>query len=101
MRIIPLQAVASQELTVQLADQVCQITIRQKAFGLFLDLAVNNTTIVAGVICQNLNKIVRSIYLGFTGDLCFIDTQGTDDPVYTGLGSRFVLAYIETSDNLL
>lgn len=100
MRIIPLQATASQDLTVQLADQVCQITIRQKAFGLFLDLAVNNTTIVAGVFCQNLNKIVRSIYLGFTGDLCFIDTQGNDDPVYTGLGSRFVLAYIETSDNL-
>lgn len=98
MRVIALQAVASQVLTVQLADQVCQITIRQKALGLFLDLAVNNTTIVAGVICQNLNKIVRSIYLGFTGDLCFIDLQGTEDPVYTGLGSRFVLAYLETSD---
>lgn len=101
MRIIPVQSVASQDLTVQLADQVCQITIRQKALGLFLDLAVNNASIVAGVFCQNLNKIVRSTYLGFTGDLCFIDTQGTDDPIYTGLGSRFVLAYIETSDNLL
>lgn len=98
MRIIPLQATAFQDLTVQLADQVCQITIRQKALGLFLDLAVNNTNIVAGVICQNLNKMVRSVYLGFTGDLCFIDLQGTDDPVYTGLGSRFVLAYLESSD---
>lgn len=98
MRIIPLQATASQDLTVQLADQVCQITIRQKALGLFLDLAVNNTAIISGVICQNLNKIVRSVYLGFTGDLCFIDLQGTDDPVYTGLGSRFVLSYLETSD---
>lgn len=101
MRVISLQATASQDLTVQLADQVCQITIRQKALGLFLDLAVNNANIVAGVLCQNLNKIVRSSYLGFIGDLCFVDTQGTDDPVYTGLGSRFVLAYIETTDNLL
>lgn len=98
MRIIPIQATASQIVTAQLADQVCQITIKQRAFGLFLDLDVNNSSIVAGVLCQNLNKIVRSDYLGFTGDLCFIDQQGTSDPDYTGLGSRFVLAYLEASD---
>jgi hypothetical protein len=42
--------------------------------------------------------MVRETYLGFIGDLSFTDTQGTSDPVYTGLGSRFVLLYLEASD---
>jgi hypothetical protein len=36
--------------------------------------------------------------VGFIGDLIFIDTQGTSDPNYTGLGSRFLLAYLSPTD---
>ncbi|MCP1257899.1 phage baseplate plug family protein [Acetobacter lambici] len=32
------------------------------------------------------------------GDLAFADTQGTQDPDYTGLGSRFVLVYAEDAN---
>lgn len=41
-----------------------------------------------------MNLIVRSAYLGFIGDLAFIDTQGTSDPIYAGLGTRFQLVYL-------
>lgn len=98
MQIIPVQPIASQTLTVQLAEQTCQIDVYQKSTGLFLNLAVGGVLIIGGVICENLNRIVRSLYLGFIGDLTFIDTQGSDDPVFTGLGSRFLLAYLEASD---
>ncbi len=50
-----------------------------------------------GVLCRNLVYLVREAYLGFTGDLTFMDTEGGDDPYYTGLGSRWLLVYIETS----
>src|ERR1700744_3004499 len=98
MQIIPLQAVPNQTLLVDLNGQSSQINVYQTNWGVFLDLYVSNVLIIGGVICQNLNRIVRSAYLGFSGDLCFIDNQGSDDPVYTGLGTRFSLAYLEASD---
>jgi len=50
------------------------------------------------VLALNLNVIVRSVYFGFIGDLAFYDTQGTSDPVSTGLGSRYVLEYFAPSE---
>lgn len=98
MEIIPLDPVPSQTLTVSLTNQTCQIAIYQKAYGLFCDLYVNNVLIIGGVICENLNRIVRSLYLGFQGDLMFIDNQGSSDPFWTGLGTRYSLAYLSPSD---
>jgi hypothetical protein len=98
MLIIPTQAVPSQVINIQLAGQNCTINVYQKFYGLFLDLYVNNVLIIGGCICQNLNRIVRSLYLGFIGDLAFIDNQGDSDPYYTGLGTQYSLAYIEASD---
>ena len=59
-----------------------------------MDVYIGNTLIIAGVICQNENRIVRSLYLGFSGDFAWYDTQGSTDPIYTGLGSRYLLLYL-------
>lgn len=99
MLIVPLQDQASQTLNVNLAGQACTISVYCKdAYGTFLDLSVNGSPIVVGVICQNKNRIVRDAYLGFVGDLGFLDTQGSDDPVSPGLGARFVLCYLTPAD---
>ena|SRR5260221_149125 len=110
MRVIPLQAVPSQQVQVTLGGQQCVINVYQKRFGLFLDLTVNGNPVVIGAICQYFNRIIRSVYLGFIGDLMFIDNQGANDPDYTGLGdttsasntgaltSRYDLVYLETAD---
>lgn len=98
MQIIPIQAEPNQAITVTLANQACQINVYQKLYGLFVDLYVSGALVVAGTPALDRNLIVRSTYLGFAGDLVFIDTQGTDDPTYTGLGSRFQLAYVEASE---
>lgn len=98
MQIIPLQTDPSQTLTVTLNNQNCSINVYQRLFGLFLDLYVDGSLVIGGQICENLNRIVRSEYLGFQGDLAFIDTQGTDNPVYTGLGSQFQLLYLSSDD---
>lgn len=99
MLIVPLQPRPSQQVQVQLAGQTCQIKVYQAPTAMFTDLYVNNGLIIGGVICQNRNRIVRSTYLGFIGDLIFVDQQGTTDPVYTGLGTRYLLYYLST-DNL-
>lgn len=95
MQVIPLQAVSNQTMQVQLNGQACTINVVQYAYGLFLTLYIGETLIIASVLCENFNRIVRSDYLGFLGDLAFLDTQGTADPVYTGFGSdgRYQLLY--------
>ena len=98
MQIIPVQALESQTLGVTLDNQNCSINIYQKNYGLFLDLSVSNALVIGGVICLDEVRIVRNTYLGFVGDLAFYDTQGTDDPVYTGLGARWQLLYLEEAD---
>lgn len=97
MEIIPLRAIPNQTVIVRLLDQVTQLNVYQKPQGLFIDVLVNNAPIVMGVICQDRNAIVRDAYLGFAGDLAFIDNEGSEDPEYSGLGavgSRFSLAYM-------
>ena len=98
MMIVPTKPLPSQDITVSLADQSCLIELRQNTFGLFMNLYVNDALIIGGVICQNLNRIVRSAYLGFVGDLAFIDNMGTSDPYYTGLGDRYSLAYLSAAE---
>jgi hypothetical protein len=98
MLIIPLKAVPSQAVTASLGGQNCQVNVYQKSTGLFCDVYVSDVLIIGGVICQNLNRIVRSAYLGFLGDLFFFDQHGTDDPDYTGVGSRYLLYYLEVGD---
>lgn len=100
MLVVPLQALPNQTLYTSLGGQNCTINVFQYAYGLFLDLYVGSTLIVSCVICLNANLIVRSAYLGFDGDLAFVDTQGDADPVYTGFGpgARYQLLYLTTSD---
>jgi hypothetical protein len=98
MQIIPISATPSQTLAVVLAGQSCKINIYQKNTGLFVDLYVNDALIIGGVIALDRNRIVRSAYLGFVGDLAFVDTQGSDTPVYDGLGGRYLLLYLDPAD---
>lgn len=94
MQQVPLQALPNQTVNVQLNGQSCTLNVYQKSTGLFMDVLVNDVLIIGGVICQNLNRIVRSRYLGFIGDFAFIDTQGTLDPYYQGIGTRYFLLYL-------
>ncbi len=98
MKVIPLSAVPSQTATVFLGSQSCSLAVYWRRTGLYLDLYVNGLPRIVGVACQNLNRIIRSDYFGFSGDLVFNDTQGDEDPHFSGLGSRWVLLYLEPGD---
>jgi len=98
MQTVPLQAVANQTVFVTLGTQNCQINVYQKWSGLFVDLYVNNSIIVSGVLALNKRYIVISPYLGFSGDLMFIDNIASTDPYYTGLGAQYTLMYLAPAD---
>jgi hypothetical protein len=93
MLIVPLTAVVSQKLSVLLAKQNCQIAVYQKSTGLYIDLSVNNVPVVQANLCKDRVHIAPEAYLGFVGTLRFVDTIGALDPVYSGLGSRYLLVY--------
>lgn len=99
MQQIPLQAAPSQTTNVILSDQQCQISIYQKPQGLFVDVASNGVSVVSGVLALNAVPIICREYVGFIGNLLFIDTQGTSDPTYDGLGSRYSFVYLTAEEN--
>lgn len=86
MLIVPLQAVPNQTVRVQMNGQLCQVNVYQKPAGLFMDLLVDNSPMVMGVICERNNRIVRDAYLGFVGDMAWIDTQAKPTRSMKGSG---------------
>jgi hypothetical protein len=118
MQIVPLNPVPSQTQQIVLDGQNVLLnvyTLYANAYfsglgvlgtaGLYMDVTVgtseeNPTGAVANTrICLNETRVLLDCqYQGFEGDFAFVDTQGSDDPVYTGLGSRFVLVYLEAAD---
>ena len=91
---IPLQAIPAQAFNVSLGGQPCRIALYQKGDYFYMDLTVNNVTVVQGRMVLNSVWIVRYAYLGLVGDLFMYDTMGTSDsPTYDGLGARYKLYY--------
>lgn len=100
MQVIPVQATGNQVLNVQLNGQAVTLNIYQKISGLYMDVVCASMIDggLYGVLCQNLNLIVRNLYLGFLGDFSWLDNQGTNDPNQTGLGVRYSLLYYDPDD---
>lgn len=102
MQIITLSPEMSQQFNISLDSVSCTIKLHQHTTGLYLDLWVGTTAVCLGVLCMNANRLVRYSYLrartGFSGDLFFIDSQGSDDPEWSELGSRFQLCYITNAE---
>lgn len=98
MQVVPLSANPSQQLSIVLAQQNCQINVYQKSTGVFFDLTSNGASVVRCVIARDGVHLVGQSYGGFIGNFIFVDTQGADDPVYTGFGTRYFLVYLEADD---
>ena len=103
MLLIPTQPLASQTINALISNQATTLNIYQKgnnpaSWALFMDVLVNDALLLGGVICQNLNVIIRDAYFGYQGDFAWFDTQGVTDPVYTGLGTRYQLWWFAPSE---
>lgn len=101
MQTVPLQPVPSQSTKVVLGGQNCQILVYQKPQGVFVDINADGVDIVVGIIGRDAVPLVCREYTGFIGNLLFIDTQGSDDPSYEGLGGRWTLVYLTAEEYAL
>lgn len=90
---IPIQPIPSQFVKVVLGGQNFQILLQQKEQGLFVDVNVNGVDIVTSVIARDNDDILCRKYTGVADTLRFLDLQGSTDPEYSGLNSRYVLIY--------
>lgn len=96
--IVPLDQISNQTFSITLGSQSCQIKIDSKGeWGVFASVWVDDTPIVQSALCINRVGIVRYAYTGFVGELYFVDTQGSDDPDYTGFSDRFLLVYDDSA----
>ena len=93
-QIYPVQAVPSQTLNILPNGQSVTLYIYQKSTGLFMDVFLSGALLIAGIRCAYNTYCIRETYWGLVGDFVWLDMQGTSDPYYTSLGSRFLLCYV-------
>lgn len=92
--IIPLNPVANQQLSTVLDDNVAtQISLTTTDYGMYIDVVYNGVFVIQARLCQDRTDVNPAKYLGMPQSLFFADTQGTSDPVFAGLGSRYLLCY--------
>lgn len=102
MLIVPLQAVPAQRIKTVLNDGIVNLEVYQRRYGMFVNVEVNDRLVIGAVIGQNRNRIIRSEYLkkehNFSGDFSFLDLQGSSDPHFADLGTRYQLAYFTDAE---
>lgn len=98
MQLVPLQSIPNQIVKVVLSGQNVQIFVYAKSQGVFCDVNSNGVDIVTGVLCLDGVPIVCAQYNGFLGNLFFVDSQGSCDPAYSGLGDRYQLLFMTDAE---
>jgi hypothetical protein len=93
---IPLSAAPSQSFETQLApDRKALITLRWLGEKLYFTL----DGVATNRVCRDRARLlVDAQYHEFGGDFMFVDTQGFSDPVWPGLGSRYLLVYLNDGE---
>jgi hypothetical protein len=95
MLVIPIQPVPSQQVLCVLDGQNCQISIYLRGSKIYVDL--NSDGVNRCLACLAHNAVALdscNSWDAFLGNLYFIDTQGVDDPEYTGFNTRWFLVYL-------
>lgn len=90
---IPIKASPSQTLDIILAEQNVTIVLQARLGKLFADVALDNVAAVRGRLCHDRTQILNESYRGFKGEIFFLDKNGTEDPNWREINSRFVLLY--------
>jgi hypothetical protein len=95
MREIPVQATPQQAFSVVLDELNVAIVIRTTQTGMYVDITADGVPLVTGRKAQDRTNLATSArFRGFPGlQLYFVDLQGDTNPVWSGLGERYVLLY--------
>ena len=94
---IPISDERSQKVTTTLGQQVVDIVLTMRLGKLYADVKANRVPVVSGRVCLNGEPIVNEAFRPFIGELYFEDLQGHEDPVFGGLGKRYVLRWVKNA----
>ena len=98
MLLIPLKPVANQATTVMLGGQVTRIAVREMTTGVYLTAWIDNVIVQSGILCLDRTRMMDANYDKFVGGFMFVDSQGLENPVSTGIGTRWNLYYLELGE---
>ena len=90
---VPLTPNPSQTLNIVLGGQATFLYLQSRNGKIYIDVHVDKSPVIQGRLCLNNTPIVNEHYRGFVGDLFFIDNYGTNDPVFSEIGTRYFLIY--------
>ena len=83
------------EFTADIDSTVAGATSQQ----LYMDLNVDGVQVIScRPLVIDIPQLANAQYYGVTGDFTMVDTQGNSQALYTGLGSRWQLLYLEAAD---
>lgn len=91
--VISLTPVPSQKLQIILADQDVELSILQRGAHVYASITVNGVILRQGALCIDRVPILEPGATSFSGNLMFLDMQGTSDPQWQEYGSRYILFY--------
>lgn len=91
--IIPIDKLPNQKFNIELNKQRCEFEFLTRGVQLYMSLIVNDEPFIYGQICLNKVDLIQYNKAKFKGRVYFEDTQGTLDPLYYGLGERWILVY--------
>ena len=95
IELVPTEKLPNQTLWIDLDGQSCEIHLYERFGFMFFDLKVEDDVIIQGQICLNNTNLIQYKHLKFNGQLKFVDTQGNNDPYYTGFNERYALTYVK------
>lgn len=95
-----LAPIPRQSFSIELGGQPCTIRLVSILTWTYLDMTIDDVYVMRGAICLDRAPVKQYRTIPFVGNLFFVDTQGRDDPYYTGFETRFKLFYV-TDDELL
>lgn len=90
---LPVRPEPNQRFSIVLNDQNCTVELFQRYDRLYLNLYVDDTAVVSGVVCLNQQNLIIPTTTKFIGYLYFADTLGNSAPQWEELGTRYELIY--------
>ncbi len=96
---IPARPIPAYSFQTILNGQACSLRLVWRNDTLYCDLMVDNAYIWQGRIVHDRTPIKNFRVTPFVGNFVFVDYEGTNDPQYSGLGSRYRMFYI--TDNVV
>lgn len=91
--VIPIDKLPNQSFDIELEEKRCRFDFITKGVFLYMNLVIDEVEKLNGIICLNNVDLIQYKDIDFNGRLYFLDTQGDLDPIYYGLGTRWLLFY--------